>query len=375
MDESDTEPTQLLDQQEPLSEAQADDGKRNITLDDIFGGGGDSDLDDDDLALSSDDEANVPPPKVLPSFKKKVQLDEDLSAPVEKRPSKKKQQQPGSQKKSRSSNDNAPDEPEKELDPESAAKKQVSDDFQEALNRIKTKRAKKLDGDDPEIDEMIVNLVDKMKEAANADQEFNRKQQPAIAKIKLLPTVTMQLSKAHLYEQFLDNNILDGMKLWLEPLTTDGSLPNLDVQMTIFNALGKFPIRTEHLRESKIGRVVMFYTKCDRVTPSALRIVNDLLEKWMRPILGRSQSYKERGLQTVQFDASDMKKRKVNLDNHEGAEERFTRVPKPTQQSFKVMPASNFGRVFETGDGKEKAVGGKGKKAKTLMQSFQKKKR
>ncbi|KAJ3048295.1 Transcription factor iws1, partial [Rhizoclosmatium hyalinum] len=133
-------------------------------------------------------------------------------------------------------------------DEKDAKLKQVANDFDEALNRIKHKRAKKLDGDDPEIDEMIVNLVEKMKEAAHADQEFNRLQQPAIAKIKLLNIVTNHLAKTHLYEQFLDNNLLEGMKLWLEPLRGDGSLPNLEIQMAMMNALAKLPIRSEQLR-------------------------------------------------------------------------------------------------------------------------------
>ncbi|KAJ3014967.1 UNVERIFIED_CONTAM: Transcription factor iws1, partial [Siphonaria sp. JEL0065] len=275
-------------------------GDKNITLDDIFGGDSDLDENEDKMAFSdSEDEKDVPAPVVLPKFKKKQRSEGDEQPISQKRPKNK------SSKRSRSNDVIEEVEPEKVLDPETAKLKQASNDFEEALNRIKHKRAKKLDGDDPEIDEMIVNLVDKMKEAANADIEFNKLKQPAIAKIKLLPKVTAQLAKMNLAEQFLDNNILDGMKIWLEPLK-DGSLPNLDVQMSMFNALSKFPIRTEHLRESKIGRIVMFYTKCDRTTPSALKIANELLEKWMRPILGRTADYKKMGLKTVSFDASEV---------------------------------------------------------------------
>ncbi|KAJ3112356.1 Transcription factor iws1 [Phlyctochytrium bullatum] len=63
----------------------------------------------------------------------------------------------------------------------------------------------------------------------------------------------------------------------LEPLPRDGSLPNLDVQTALLTTLTKMPIRTEHLRESKIGRVIMFYSKCDRVVAPLKKIVNELL--------------------------------------------------------------------------------------------------
>ncbi|ORY43816.1 hypothetical protein BCR33DRAFT_250040 [Rhizoclosmatium globosum] len=304
------DPVPADDPAPPLAPAPATPVAANpYTLDDIFGGG-DSDLDDDidtdkGLDFSSDDEKDVPAPKPLPKFKKKQRAEGEEPPSAEKRPKK---------KGSKRSREAEPEDPSKELDPEKAKLKQVANDFDEALNRIKHKRAKKLDGDDPEIDEMIVNLVEKMKEAAHADQEFNRLQQPAIAKIKLLNIVTNHLAKTHLYEQFLDNNLLEGMKLWLEPLRGDGSLPNLEIQMAMMNALAKLPIRSEHLRESLIGRVVMFYSKCDRVTASVSKIVNELLENWMRPILGRSQDYKQKSLKTVSFDASEVKGKKLMVD-------------------------------------------------------------
>ncbi|KAI8620585.1 hypothetical protein BC830DRAFT_1098532 [Chytriomyces sp. MP71] len=340
--------------------------RTTATLDDIFGGGDDeSELDENEnLNFSDSDEEEAP--VQLPSFKKKADA---VDIPPSAKPPKKSSSK---SKKRDAPRDRAEKAEPKDLDPEAATKQQVANDFQEALNRIKNKRAKKLDGDDTELDDLAKNLVDKMKEAALKDVDFNRNGQPAIAKLKLLTLVMGQLSKNHMFTAFLDGGMLDSMKLWLEPLP-DGSLPNLDVQMGMFNTLVKLPITTENLRDSKIGRVVMFYTKCDRTTPSALKIANELLEKWMRPILGRSQSYKERGLQTVQFNASEIKKRKINLETNDNDEEKFTRVPKPLLQAFKVMPASNFGSVFK-GD-KDKDSPNKAKKTKTLLQAFQKKKR
>ncbi|KAI9345240.1 hypothetical protein BDR26DRAFT_856592 [Obelidium mucronatum] len=131
--------------------------------------------------------------------------------------------------------------------------------------------------------------------------------------------------------------------------------------MAMFNALAKFPIRTEHLRESKVGRVVMFYTKCDRTTPSALKIVNDLLEQ---------ADYKKMGLKTVSFDASEVKQKKLLADPAVIEQERFTRVPKPLLQDIKVMPQSNFGAKFDP-----EKDGGSTKKKRNMLQNFKLKKR
>jgi transcription factor SPN1 len=54
------------------------------------------------------------------------------------------------------------------------------------------------------------------------------------------------------------------------------------------------------LKESGLGRVVLFYTKCKRVTPDIARIARDLVSIWSRPIIKRSASYRDRIVPTVQ---------------------------------------------------------------------------
>lgn len=60
---------------------------------------------------------------------------------------------------------------------------------------------------------MIV-LLDMMKEAAFQDLEDLKQDKPGLKKMKLLPTVLENLQKRHLHSQFLDNSILDGIRLW-----------------------------------------------------------------------------------------------------------------------------------------------------------------
>ena len=53
-------------------------------------------------------------------------------------------------------------------------------------------------------------------------------------------------------------------------------------------------IDTNSLKESGLGRVVLFYTKCKKVLPAIARMANDLVSAWSRPIIKRSASYRDR---------------------------------------------------------------------------------
>jgi transcription factor SPN1 len=100
--------------------------------------------------------------------------------------------------------------------------------------------------------------------------------------------------RASLSQSIVDNNLLEGVRRWLEPLP-DRSLPALNIQREFFPILKKMEfIDSNVLKESGLGRIVLFYTKCKRVTPDIARIANDLVSTWSRPIIGRPSSYRER---------------------------------------------------------------------------------
>ena len=107
-------------------------------------------------------------------------------------------------------------------------------------------------------------------------------------------------SRTSLAQSITDNNLLEGVRRWLEPLP-DRSLPALDIQKEFFPALKKMEyIDTNVLKESRLGRVVIFYTKSKRVTPDIARIANELVSAWSRPIIKRSASYRDRIIPTAQ---------------------------------------------------------------------------
>ena len=103
----------------------------------------------------------------------------------------------------------------------------------------------------------------------------------------------------------IDNNLLEAVRRWLEPLP-DHSLPALNIQREFFAIIRKMEfIDSAVLKESGLGRVVLFYTKCKRTTLDIKRIANDLVSIWSRPIIKRSASYRDRIVPTA-IDSADV---------------------------------------------------------------------
>lgn len=154
-----------------------------------------------------------------------------------------------------------------------------------------------------EIDEEIADLKVAMEKACEADNTAREAGQPAVHKLKLLPSVTGLLNRNNIQHAILDpdTNFLQHVKFFLEPLN-DGSLPAYNIQRDIFNTLIRLPIEKETLLSSGIGKVVYFYTRSKRPEPSIKRMAERLLGDWSRPILKRTDDYKKRHVETREFD-------------------------------------------------------------------------
>ncbi len=128
-------------------------------------------------------------------------------------------------------------------------------------------------------DEEVAQLRREMVNAADDDEEANRLKKPATNKLKLLPKVVATLQKNHLQQSILDNNLLEGVKRWLEPLP-DKSLPALNIQHQFFQILERMTIDTISLKMSGLGKVVVFYSMCSKVEPKIKRSAEHLIGKY-----------------------------------------------------------------------------------------------
>jgi transcription factor SPN1 len=142
-----------------------------------------------------------------------------------------------------------------------------------------------------------------MEQACEADNTAREKGQPAIHKLKMLPEVVALLNRNTVQHSIVDpdTNFLQSVKFFLEPLN-DGSLPAYNIQRDLFTALTHLPIEKESLLSSGIGKVVLYYTKSKKPEIGIKRIAERLLGEWSRPILKRSDNYKERKVITKEFD-------------------------------------------------------------------------
>uniref|UniRef100_A0A060SY25 Transcription factor IWS1 n=1 Tax=Blastobotrys adeninivorans TaxID=409370 RepID=A0A060SY25_BLAAD len=248
--------------------------------------------------------------------------------------------------------------PEEDLDPETRKKREIERRLDEALKPT-SKRRKKLDGDDIEQmqDEAVSNLREQMRNAAIEDAECIKNGVPAVNKLRMLPRVEAVLQKASLADSILDNNLLEAVRMWLEPLP-DASLPAYAIQKVMFQAIDKLPIKTIHLRESGLGKVVYFYQRSKRPQLDIKRTADRLIGNWTRPIMGRSDNYRDKYVASRSYSVEDPStaaanaamntksmddKRSINqMSAAEAAAVRRNRafIPDTGTQSFQVAPKS-----------------------------------
>ncbi|TFY69515.1 hypothetical protein EVG20_g3130 [Dentipellis fragilis] len=248
-----------------------------------------------------------------------------------------------------------------ELPPEQANKLRLDMQIDAILKSKKTSRPKKRKKDDDVLDrfadEEVSRLREAMLSAADDDEKSNKHKLPATAKLKLLPHVMEVLRKTGLSQSIVDNNLLEGVRRWLEPLP-DRSLPALNIQREFMETLQKLEyIDTNVLKESRLGRVILFYTRCKRVTPDIARIANGLVSQWSRPIIKRSASYRDRAIPTADLNTDDAPVRTERLNAllaraKEGERNRVrtnaVMIPQRELGTYTVAPRSNAGVMRNT---------------------------
>ncbi|KAI9591997.1 hypothetical protein BDF19DRAFT_453304 [Syncephalis fuscata] len=196
------------------------------------------------------------------------------------------------------------------------AKSSAAKDFMDSVMKdikgstSRSKRRRK-DGDLDEVtrmDDQASALKRAMQKAALQDLDSHANEQPGFAKLMLLEQVVLSMNKVDMHDAFMDANILEAIRVWLEPFA-DRSLPPLDIQEAMFKILDDLPISTDHLRESGVGRVTLFYVKNKKVQAPIQRLADRLINKWSRPILGLSDDYRTKRLPTTSMDERAMSPR------------------------------------------------------------------
>ncbi|KAH9385812.1 transcription factor SPN1 [Nematocida major] len=116
--------------------------------------------------------------------------------------------------------------------------------------------------------------------ASEADFAANREGRPALYKLNALSSVYGKLVKRKKQEELLDMGLLSSLKKWLEPMS-DHSLPHDDVKKAVLEILYHLEPEVDHLQESSIGRIVLFYSKNPYEKKGIRRLARQISLKWI----------------------------------------------------------------------------------------------
>uniref|UniRef100_A0A182VZK4 TFIIS N-terminal domain-containing protein n=1 Tax=Anopheles minimus TaxID=112268 RepID=A0A182VZK4_9DIPT len=139
--------------------------------------------------------------------------------------------------------------------------------------------------------ELIVELLQQMKQAATQDRQLNLESKPATKKIAILHKVMQQLIKKDLQHTFLDYDLLHVLAEWIRPLPNK-ALPCLQIRESVLKLLTSFPaIDKLYLKQSGIGKAVMYLYKHPKETKANRKRANVLIAGWFRSIFNISTDF------------------------------------------------------------------------------------
>ena len=159
----------------------------------------------------------------------------------------------------------------------------------------------------------------------------------------------------------MDNQVLDVIKKWLEP-NIRGHLSLPTIRKRLLQLLQNLPIETVHLRESGIGRIVMFYYQRRGEALEIRKIAGDLITTWSRPILGTSLDYRE----MIQ-NATDEMTSPTTPESKNGS----------INAAFKSLQSENFKKMARSGalEKGESGSGGGGQRYRQIINRQKNRKR
>ena len=137
------------------------------------------------------------------------------------------------------------------------------------------------------------NLINKMKSAYNSDLEQLNLRKAQKNKLKMLPEVVEGFQDRELSEYLMELGGMDVLRMWLEPSPGSMVLPNARIRTEIFRVLRDINIEAERedvkerLRKSKLGKLVMFYSKVPDELVDNRRICQRLINTWSEAIFGK----------------------------------------------------------------------------------------
>ncbi|VDQ01290.1 unnamed protein product [Trichobilharzia regenti] len=141
-------------------------------------------------------------------------------------------------------------------------------------------------------DDLIVEMISRMKNAADEDRQLLSAGQPATKKLSMFKDVSALLRRADLKSALIENGMLSAITEWLSPLPGH-TLPNLIIRDSMLTSLSEFQsLSPEVLQESGIGKALMYLYKHPRETRENKDKAGRLINEWLRPIFNLKSDYR-----------------------------------------------------------------------------------
>uniref|UniRef100_A0A7S4HRI6 TFIIS N-terminal domain-containing protein n=1 Tax=Vannella robusta TaxID=1487602 RepID=A0A7S4HRI6_9EUKA len=155
-----------------------------------------------------------------------------------------------------------------------------------AVDKETERAAKKRAAEEKKLEEklkIVRGVMDRMKEAYDADLVNMEANRPAIKKLRLLTEIERTVPSSNLQKQFIDCHVLDEFGKWMKPLP-DKSLPDLQIRKVILKILMKLNtsnISLEILKDSGVGKFVHLYSIHPKETRENKELAERILNLWM----------------------------------------------------------------------------------------------
>ncbi|OAF69410.1 Transcription factor IWS1 [Intoshia linei] len=234
-------------------------------------------------------------------------------------------------------------------------------DFDVMFEKIKKenqtgKKRYRQDGADLSIDmdSQISKMIADMSTCATEDRVANTNGKPAVSKLKYLSYIMCQFGKSYLRDYFLDANVLSVIVEWLTPLP-NRSLTHKSVRTGMLKALLYFKIDSvQSLRNSQIGKSVMYLYKHPKETTENKKLAKKLIHNWSRIIFNLSIVYSKNNIedsdfvhekQTTRIISNRPKTDEKETDNSQPQDTNFdnrARVPQVQLREYRKRPISGM---------------------------------
>lgn len=208
---------------------------------------------------------------------------------------------------------------------------------------LEMKRKKKIELSEPEKDIMIGKLQHKMDQAVKLDNQAFTLGQPAVYKVKMLPVVQQIVSMKVFHSTLLDRDFLCTLRDWITPRDAE-TLPALAVRTGVYEMLLKLPCMIEHLKRTNnekppIGVTIVQLRKHKKETPENKRMLKEIMDRWSRPIFGKSMETTNNVGESSTFTGNAL----LNADVQQALVQRYY-----ADQQQTVLPSSSANTAAAT---------------------------